>query len=288
MTRRLAALERQVEEALAASTQPASWLPPLESVLDGMLMVANRLRRAAAGEPEATAELIDAPLDLLYRWWWRVEVVGLERLPRRGPLLVVANRAGTLLPFDAFMLSRALAARPPEVRGVRPLVDDWLLRLPVLGRAVAALGAVTATPAALRGVLTAGEAAITFPEGTDVVAKPIAHRYRLAAFNRGSLLRVAVDAGVPIVPVAVIGAEETQPVLWRVERLGRLLGLPAVPVTPALIPLPTKWTIHIGEPLDPPVGTADQPALRTVRTRVRERLQGLMSDGVRRRPGLFA
>jgi 1-acyl-sn-glycerol-3-phosphate acyltransferase len=120
------------------------------------------------------------------------------------------------------------------------------------------------------------------------VARPVAHRYRLAAFNRGRLLRVAVDARVPIVPVAVIGAEETQPVLWRVERLGRLLGLPAVPVTPALIPLPTKWTIHVGEPLDPPVGTADQPALRTVRTRVRERLQGLMSDGVRRRPGLFA
>jgi 1-acyl-sn-glycerol-3-phosphate acyltransferase len=120
------------------------------------------------------------------------------------------------------------------------------------------------------------------------VAKPVAHRYRLVSFTRGALLRVAVEAGVPIVPVAVIGAEETQPVVWRVERLGRLLGLPAVPVTPALVPLPTKWTIHVGEPLDPPARTSDARTLRGVRERVRERLQGLVSDGVRRRAGLFA
>jgi 1-acyl-sn-glycerol-3-phosphate acyltransferase len=288
VTRRLAALERQVEEALASSTQPAWLLPPLESVLDGMLATANRLRRALAGEPEATAELIDAPLDLLYRWWWRVEVVGLERLPRRGPLLVVANRAGTLLPYEAFILARALGSIPPDGRAARPLVDDWLLRVPLVGGAAAALGAVTASPAVLRRVLTAGEVAITFPEGPDAVAKPVAHWYRLLAFTGGSLLRVAVEAGVPIVPVAVIGAEETQPVFWRAERLGYLLGLPAVPVTPALVPLPTKWTIHVGEPLDPPSGTSDRRVLRSLQARVRERLQGLVSDGVRRRPGLFA
>ena len=288
VTRRLAALERQVEEALGSSAQSAARLPPFERVLDGVLETANRLRRAVAGESDAIAELIDAPLDLLYRWWWRVEVVGLERLPRRGPVLVVANRAGTLLPYEAFMLARALGSHPPEVRAARPLVDDWLLRLPLVGGAVAALGAVPASAAALRRVLTAGEVAITFPEGPAAVAKSVAHRYRLATFSRGGLLRAAVDAGVPIVPVAVIGAEETQPVLWRVERLGRLLGLPAVPVTVALVPLPTKWTIHVGEPLDALVGVADRRARRGLHARVRERLQGLVSDGVRRRPGLFA
>jgi 1-acyl-sn-glycerol-3-phosphate acyltransferase len=147
---------------------------------------------------------------------------------------------------------------------------------------------VAASPAALRRVLAAGEVAITFPEGDDAVAKPLSHRYRLAAFARRSLLRVAIDAEVPIVPVAVIGAEDVQPVLWRVERLGRLLGLPAVPITPALVPLPTKWTIHVGEPLEAPARGGEGRALRTVRERVRERLQGLVSDGVRRRAGLFA
>ena len=107
-----------------------------------------------------------------------------------------------------------------------------------------------ATADSLRRVLAAGEVAIGFPEGPEAVAKPLARRYRLAPFGAAALLRVAAETGAPIVPVAVIGAEEAQPVLWRSERLGRLLGLPAVPVTPPLVPLPTKWTIHVGEPLD--------------------------------------
>src|SRR5262249_24561069 len=176
-----------------------------------------------------------------------------------------------------FMLVRAFATSPPEARAAHPLLDDWLLRLPLLGGAVAALGAVSASPAALRRILRSGDVAITFPEGPDAVAKTVAHRYRLASITRGGLLRVAVESGVPIVPVAVIGAEETQPVVWRVERLGRLLGLPAVPVTPVLVPLPTKWTIHVGEPLDPPVRASDPRTPRGLRARVREPVQGLVS-----------
>jgi 1-acyl-sn-glycerol-3-phosphate acyltransferase len=286
VSRRLAALERQVEEALGPSSEAAAFrLPPLEAVVDGVLATADRLRRAVAGEREATAALIDAPLDLLYRWWWRVDVVGLERLPRRGPVLVVANRAGTVLPYEALMLARALRTPSPEGRAARPIVDDWLLRLPLLGGVLTALGAAPAAPAALRRVLAAGEVAISFPEGPAAVGKPVARWYRLAAFTRAGLLRVALQAGVPIVPVAVVGSEEAQPVLWRAERLGRLLGLPAVPVTPTLVPLPTKWTIHVGEPLDALAADTDP---RRVQSRLRERLQGLVSDGVRRRAGLFA
>ena len=92
-------------------------------------------------------------------------------------------------------------------------------------------------------------------------------------------------------PVAVIGADEVHPVLWRLE-VGGILGLPALPITPALIPLPTKWTVHVGEPLHVPQGTAatlgrDVGTLRALRVQVRERLQGLVSDGLRRRRGLF-
>jgi 1-acyl-sn-glycerol-3-phosphate acyltransferase len=285
VSRRLTALERQVEEALA-SAGAATALPSIEAVLDGVLGTADRLRRAVSGEPEARAELIETPLDLLYRWWWRVDVVGAERLPRRGPVLVVANRAGTLLPYEAFMLARAFSLLPTP-RTAHPLLDEWLLALPVLGGALQALGAAASTVPTLRQLLAAGDVAITFPESPEVVGKPASSWYRLAAFRRAHLLRVALDVGAPIVPVAVIGAEETQPVLWRIERLGRLLGLPSVPVTPAFIPLPTKWTLHVGETIDPPA-TPDPRALRAWRARVRERLQGLVSDGVRRRSGLFA
>ena len=132
VTRRLATLERQVEEALAGSGQPTTLVPPLESLVDGFVDAYSRLRRAVAGEREATTELLSTPLDLLYRWWWRVDVIGLERLPARGPVLVVANRTGALLPYEAFMLARALG-RPAS--GARPLLDDWLLGLPVAGAA---------------------------------------------------------------------------------------------------------------------------------------------------------
>jgi 1-acyl-sn-glycerol-3-phosphate acyltransferase len=286
VTRRLATLERQVEEALAGAGQSAGLMPPIESLVDGVLDAYSRLRRAVAGEGEAAAELLSGPLELLYRWWWRVDVIGLERLPPRGPVLVTANRTGALLPYEAFMLARALGRRSPGVRAARAVVDAWVLGLPVAGAAAAALGAIPATAGALRRVLAAGEVAIIFPEGPEAVAKPLARRYRLAPFGRASLVRVAVDAGAPIVPVAVVGAEEAQPVLWRSERLGRLLGLPAVPVPPPLVPLPTKWTIHVGEPLAPPA-RGDRRLLRGFGPRLRERLQGLVSDGVNRRRGLF-
>src|SRR5262249_61355047 len=104
---------------------------------------------------------------LLCRWGGPLEAVAIDRLPRRGPLLMVANRAGTLLPYEAFMLVRAFATSPPEARAAHPLLDDWLLRLPLLGGAVAALGAVSASPAALRRILRSGDGAITFPERPD-------------------------------------------------------------------------------------------------------------------------
>ncbi len=285
---RLATLERQVEEALAVAGQGASLVPPIERLLDEALGVVDRLRRAVTGEADARAALADAPIDLLYRWWWRVDVVGAERIPRRGPVLVVANRAGTLLPFEAIMLARAFTQTAPEPRAAHPLVDEWLFGVPLLGAALAALGAGPATPASARRLLAAGEAVIGFPEGPGAIGKPLVQRYRLATFRGGPLLRAAVDAGAPIVPAAVIGAEDAQPVLWRAERLGRLLGLPAVPITPVLMPFPTKWTVHVGEPIDGPARAAgDRKAMRALGDRVRERLQGVMSDGLGRRRGLF-
>ena len=267
-----------------------SWTA-LERALDRSLDGYGLLRRVLAGETTA-AEVAEAPLDVLYRWWWRIEVIGRERLPRRGPVLVVANRGGSLMPYEAFMLARAFTSGHDDGRIVRPLVDEWLLRLPVVGPALASLGGLPATTAGARSALGAGAMAIAFPEGTGAVAKPFSRRYRLAPFARGALLRLAAEMGAAIVPVAVIGADEVHPVLWRLEGLGRMLGLPALPITPALVPLPTKWTVHVGEPLDVPQRTAaalgrDVRALRALRVQVRERLQGLVSDGLRRRRGLF-
>lgn len=293
LTRRLAALETQVEEALAAPEDTSRAALLAWRSLDQMLHAYAQVRRwldwealMPHGQPLSALSLL-----ALYRVWWRVEATGLERIPASGPVVLVANRAGTPLPYDAFMLAVALAVDHPAARRARPLVERWMLRLPVVGATLSALGAEPATVARLRRLLAADEAAIVFPEGRDAVGRPFDHRYRLARFGHTPLLRAAVEAGAAIVPVAVVGSEEAQPV-WRLPRPVRALGLPSIPVTPTLVPLPTKWRLHVGVPLDTAGGSAaararDARQLAQLSTQLRERLQGLVSEAVGRRRGLF-
>lgn len=294
LTGRLAALEAQVEAALGGRDDASASARMVWGGVDGALQAYAQVRRWLSfdallpnGQPLSALSLL-----ALYRYWWRVEVTGMERIPGSGPVVLVANRAGTPLPYDAFMIAVALAADHPSGRRARPLVDRWMLRLPVAGSALSALGAEPATAARLRRLLAGGEAAIVFPEGRDSMGRPFDHRYRLSRFGHAALLRVAVEAGAPIVPVAVVGCEEAQPVLWRLERPVRALGLPSIPFTPTLLPLPTKWRLHVGAPLETNGGaeggkTPDGRALGRLSVQLRERLQGLVSEAVGRRRGLF-
>jgi 1-acyl-sn-glycerol-3-phosphate acyltransferase len=299
LARRLSTLEQQVEDALTPGDARVGAGGPLwRTTLEDVLGIYARARRWSA---EATPrELADLGLRALYRYWWRVEARGLERIPASGRVLVVANRSASLFPYEALMVGTALAIDHPAGRAARPLVDDWLAELPWVGAALAGLGALPATSVALRELLTRDQAAVVFPESREAVAKPFDRRYRLGPFGRGMLFRVAIETGTPIVPVAVIGAEEIQPVLIRLEALGQAFGIPAVPVTPTfpwlgllgLVPLPTKWTLQVGDPLDVPsrypADTArNQAFAASLREQVRERLQALVSEGLRRRRWIF-
>jgi 1-acyl-sn-glycerol-3-phosphate acyltransferase len=292
LAKRLAALETQVESALAGQDDsPAARL--VWQSLDGVLHAYAHVRRwlnwdalVPNGQPLSALSLL-----ALYRYWWRVEATGLERIPASGPVVLVINRAGTPLPYDAFMMAVALAVDHPSGRRARPLVERWMLRLPLAGPALSALGAEPATVARLRRLLAADEAAIVFPEGRDAVGRPFEQRYRLARFGHTPLLRAAVEAGASIVPVAVVGSEEAQPV-WRLDRPVRALGLPSIPVTPTLLPLPTKWHLYVGVPLETGTRAASARArdarhVAQLSTQLRERLQGLVSEAVGRRRGLF-
>jgi 1-acyl-sn-glycerol-3-phosphate acyltransferase len=135
---------------------------------------------------------------------------------------------------------------------------------------------------------------VVFPEGREAVARPYAEAYRVGRFSRAGVIRVAIETGVPIVPVAIIGVDEVHPVVARLAlpRILSMLGVPALPVTPTLVPLPTRWTLFVGDPLDTaashrPAEARDPAVVRAVATRVRERLQGLVSSGLRRRRSLF-
>jgi 1-acyl-sn-glycerol-3-phosphate acyltransferase len=285
-------LERRVEEALASGgAQPGNGERDLaRAVLDEALDAVARVRRASWRDALAVLRLFDrdvAPLlRLLYRYWWRVEAVGVDRVPASGPVLLVANRGPGLVPYEPLMVREALARLLPRRAIVRPLLDAWLFEVPGLGQAALRTGTAAATAASLRRHLGRDEAVVVQPEGSHAVAKPYRARYRLGRFADG-FARVAIELGIPILPVAVIGAEEGQPVLARLDGIGRLLGLPTLPVTPMLVPLPTKWRLHFGEVLDVadayPARSPRPDGAARLRDQVRERLQALILEGLRRR-----
>ena len=295
VARRLSALERRVEQALGGGGEVAT-RDRVRAALDRALAAVADLRRSAPRDLAALADVLgtdatESLLGALYRYWWRVETVGRERVPASGRVVLVANRGGALVPYEALMVREA-------VRRARPVLDDWMADLPLLGAVLARAGAVRAAPATVRRLLARGEAVIVCPE-TDH-PKAFRNRYRLGRFGRGAFARVAIATGTPIVPVAVIGAEEVHPVLARLDLPGRLLGLPTLPLTPTfpwlglwgLVPLPTKWTLLFGEPLDVAArhgaSDASEPArVARLRDQVRERLQALVLEGMRRRRALF-
>lgn len=283
---RLAALEAQVEEALAGARTAKDPTSPVGSALDDLLAAYSEVRRWLAREvrpgPNPAGELIRR---LLFRVWWRVEVVGAEHVPLDGPVLGVVHRPSPLVPYATFMVAEAFVS---PSRPAIPCVEPSLLRGAVLGPVLRALGGRPATAGQVRGILSRNGLAVVAPEGPRAVGRPWAFRYHVGALTRVALLRVAVETAAPIVPVAAIGSEETQPTVARLALLGRALGLPALPLSPVAVPLPVKWVLRVGEPLDvasrwPPERARDPAALRALRAEVRERLAALLREGLRRR-----
>jgi 1-acyl-sn-glycerol-3-phosphate acyltransferase len=293
---RLAALERRVEEALTHGSAGAGEVGAdlARAVVDEALAAwAGAWRWAqsdAWGAGGMASVVADVTLYGLYHLWWRVETVGLERLPSRGAAIIVVNRAPTVVPYEPLVVAMALAgARPTGT--VRPLVDARVLRAPALGSLLAAGGAARDSAEVMRRHVDRSGWVVAGPETDAVFAKTFGDRYRLARFGR-AFARVAIATGTPVVPVAVIGSEEVHPVLGRFTAAARWLGLPTVPVTPTLVPLPTKWRLHIGEPIDVGDRYAATDAARPecaarLADQARERLQGLILEGLRRRRSIF-
>ncbi|HEX9240812.1 MAG TPA: lysophospholipid acyltransferase family protein [Anaeromyxobacter sp.] len=190
-----------------------------------------------------------APLLWLYRKYFRVQLHGADRVPSEGKVLLVANHSGQL-PFDAAMIDVGLLVDKDPARVARALVDRWVPTLPFVSTFMARCGQIVGTPENCRRLLAAGEALLVFPEGTRGLNKPFKERYRLKRFGHG-FMRLALESGAPIVPIGVVGAEEQAPALVDLKPLARLLGFPAFPITPTILPLPlpARYQIRFGEPL---------------------------------------
>jgi 1-acyl-sn-glycerol-3-phosphate acyltransferase len=238
-------------------------------------------------------------LDLLFDRWWRVDLRGLENLPQKGPCLLVANRSG-LLPWDGLLLAHAIERFHGARERPRFFVADWLMTLPFVQPYLARLGGVRACRENAERLLEAGRFVIVFPEGAKGATKSFRDRYRLQRFGRGGVIRVALETGVPLVPVGIVGAEEAHPILFKWSTPARAVGLPFLPVTPTfpllgplgVLPLPSKWEIRIGAPI--PYGhldadaVADELLLSRLTEELRAEIARLVRNGLDARESVWS
>ncbi len=207
-------------------------------------------------DPRATARW-EWLFEFLYSKWFRVQATGLENIPSRGRALLVANHAGSL-PYDSAMVMHAVRRDHPSRRDVRPLVEDTVFHLPFLGPIMNRIGGVRADPENAERLLLKDELVAVFPEGEKGMGKLWKDRYRLQRFGRGGFVKLALRTNSPIIPVAVVGAEEAAPMLGKVTWFAKNIGIPWIPVTPTfpwlgpagLLPLPSKWYVQFGAPID--------------------------------------
>jgi 1-acyl-sn-glycerol-3-phosphate acyltransferase len=201
------------------------------------------------GRSERVEGLVDRTLyDFLYHYWFRVEVEGIENVPDEGGALLVGNHGGALPP-DGIMIAKAVREEHPRRRAVSLALERSFRNLPGAGMLIAKVGGVPAHPANIQRLLfDEQQLVLTFPEGRTGSRKPLSERYRLRRFGAGAFVAAAMRARVPIVPIAVLGAEEAQPVLAKLGAFGRLPRLPYLPLTPAL-PLPAKFRVRFLEPV---------------------------------------
>jgi 1-acyl-sn-glycerol-3-phosphate acyltransferase len=279
---------------------PGSWRHRLADA-------AEFARRRLAGEfevdqfgfdPELNSAVLMPAALALYREWFRVQMRGLDRVPGSGPALIVANHSG-VLPLDAVMLQAGLYADHPAHRNLRLLGADLVYELPGLSGLARRSGHTRADPGCAERLLEAGELVGVFPEGFKGTGKPFSERYRLQRFGRGGFARIAIGAGVPIIPCAIVGAEEIYPMIGNSDRAARLLGLPYFPLTPLFpwlgplgaVPLPSNWIIEFCDPVQTDgSAAADGDASDVVAKlawRVRETIQGKLDELVVERGPAF-
>jgi len=260
---------------------------------EGLAEWLDFLRRRLTGEyqvddfgfdPELTDRVLLAPLRPLYEKWFRVETRGLDHVPDEGGALVVANHSGTIA-LDSVMTQLALHDHHPAHRNLRMLGANLVFQTPVMGEIARKSGHTLACNPDAERLLSSGEVVGVWPEGFKGIGKNYSERYKLQRFGRGGFVATALKTKTPIVPTAIVGAEEIYPMIANAKTLARLFGLPYFPITPTfpwlgplgLVPLPSKWIIEFCEPIrtdELGPNAADDPMLVfNITDQVRETIQ---------------
>jgi 1-acyl-sn-glycerol-3-phosphate acyltransferase len=282
--------------------EPADLEPETDPrLLRELLPVADPAREVDDwGRSERVFRLMEPLLDFYYRYWFRVEVEGIDNVPAEGGALLVSNHSGALPP-DGPMIMQALRNEHPARRPLYMLGEHWFKGYPGVGMLTNKIGLVPAHPAnAARLLRDEGRLVLVFPEGQKGSRKLFWQRYRLRRFGRGGFVKTALRAGVPIVPIAVIGAEEAMPIFAHVPLLQRLTGLIYFPINHAfphfglaagLMYLPAKFKIRFLEPISldgyGPDDAEDLELVRSLTEDVRERIQAEVDDLISSRTSVW-
>ena len=298
---RVIPLRPEDDEPFVPAPVPSDWETQLAGGLDF-------LRRRLSGEyetdefgfdPDLADHVLLPLLRPLFSSWFRVESHGLENVPDTGGALLVANHSGTL-PVDALMTTVSLHDDHPAQRRLRLLGADLVFETPFIGSMSRKMGSTLACNEDAERLLTGGELVGVFPEGFKGIGKPFRERYTLQRFGRGGFVTAALRTGTPIIPCAIVGAEEIYPMIGNAKTLARLLGFPYFPITPTfpllgplgLVPLPSKWLIAYGEPIETSgygPGAAEDPMLVfNLTDQVRETIQHSLYPLLLQRKGVFS
>jgi 1-acyl-sn-glycerol-3-phosphate acyltransferase len=264
------------------------------------------LKRRLTGEYETDEwgldmeflQAVEPFLNFMYRTYWRVETTGLEKVPGEGRALLVCNHSGQL-PWDGAMVGAAIYNEHPNQRILRNLFADWFPTLPFVSAFLTRLGQVLANEENGIRLLEQEHLVSVFPEGIKGVGKLYRERYKLALFGRGEFVRVALLAGAPMIPVSIVGAEETYISLAKAPFIANLVGLPFFPITLTwpwfgllgFIPFPTKWYIDFGAPIATdgygPEAANNLTLVSQLGDQMRNLIQGMVLDRLSKRQSVF-
>lgn len=223
-------------------------------------------------------------LRFLYDKYFRVQAHGLENMPKEGRALIIANHSGQL-PMDGLMIGYAVATNPHGPRMARAMIERFFPTVPWIGNVMHQIGGIIGDPLNCINLLKREEAVIVFPEGVRGSGKPYRLRYQLQRFGAG-FMHLAMEQSTPVIPVGVVGCEETMPSLGSIDPLARLLGIPYVPIAPP-VPLPARVILNFGEPMrfEGPIRNEEQVVENV--EKVKDEIRRLIDKGLGERQGVF-
>lgn len=231
-----------------------------------------------------TSKIVFSLFSSIYHRYFRVTANGVDNVPAKGPVLIIANHSGQL-PIDGTLIAYAISSREKLPRYPRAMIERFFPTVPYLGNFLNQLGAVLGDPVNCARMLENNEVVIVFPEGIRGSGKLYKDRYQLQRFGSG-FVHLAMKHNTPIVPVGVVGCEETIPAIANIKPLAKLLGVPYVPIALPFV-FPAKVILNFGKPIyfEHEDLTEEQVTRRV--EKVKKSINGLIAKGLEERQGVF-